>query len=276
VATLRARCPPGRDTAGLGNFGRILHNYAVELAIWDGSGVAVRGGTVTDLGEMDAAAPGRVEEGFDSMAPVGHDVESSAPGSDVESARPVGHDVESSAPGSDVESLAAVDKLADAVDGLVAPADTVGNQVLVDQSRAIRWAGPLFVVCAALLIPWIVVIALTLPSRQLSPNYDIAWAGFDVMLFAALACTAGCALRRSTYLSMAASWCAGLLVTDAWLDLVTTPGGRDRVEAIAMAAAVELPLTLLCGWLARHSQDITEKRLELVLRRARRTHSTGR
>jgi len=257
VATLRARCPPGRDTAGLGNFGRILHNYAVELAIWDGSGVAVRGGTVTDLGEMDAAAPGRVEEGFDSMAPVGHDVESSAPGSDV-------------------ESLAAVDKLADAVDGLVAPADTVGNQVLVDQSRAIRWAGPLFVVCAALLIPWIVVIALTLPSRQLSPNYDIAWAGFDVMLFAALACTAGCALRRSTYLSMAASWCAGLLVTDAWLDLVTTPGGRDRVEAIAMAAAVELPLTLLCGWLARHSQDITEKRLELVVRRARRTHSTGR
>jgi hypothetical protein len=51
--------------------------------------------------------------------------------------------------------------------------------------------------------------------RQLLPNYDIAWARFDVLLFAALASTAASALRRARCLANAASWSAALLATDA-------------------------------------------------------------
>lgn len=163
--------------------------------------------------------------------------------------------------------LAPLDRIATALDQKVPVAPTVDNRVLVDQARFTRWAGPLFAACAVLLLPWIVVIAVTLPSRQLSPNYDVAWAGFDVLLLAALACTAAAALRRSPYLGMAASWCAGLLTADAWFDVVTAPGGGDRWEAIAMAALVELPLAGLCVWLAKHSQDIAQRRLVLLARR---------
>jgi hypothetical protein len=59
-----------------------------------------------------------------------------------------------------------------------------------------------------------------------------------------------------------------LLVTDAWFDVMTAPSGRDLAEAISMACLVELPLAGTCLWLTRHSQDITARRLTLLLRKA--------
>lgn len=177
----------------------------------------------------------------------------------------------------DERATDAVDRVTRAIDDLVPESDYIGNEVLRDQSRTVRWAGTLFAVCALLLIPWIIVIAVTLPARQLSPNYDIAWAGYDVFLFAALACTAGSALRRSRHLGMTASWSAALLVVDAWFDVMTSPSGFDRLEAAAMAAFVELPLALACVWLTIHAQDIADLRVKLLLRERpspRRTLST--
>ncbi|HEX2904883.1 MAG TPA: hypothetical protein VHO01_15630 [Jatrophihabitans sp.] len=164
--------------------------------------------------------------------------------------------------------MSGADKVADAVDGLVSPADEPGNLVVPDESRAVRWAGPFFALCAALLVPWIVVIFVTLPSRQLSPNYDIAWAGFDVLLCAALASTAITTLRRSRLLAIAAGWASALLVTDAWFDVLTSPAGSGRVEAVIMAVVVELPLAAICLWLSWHSTDIAERRLRLLMRAA--------
>jgi hypothetical protein len=63
-----------------------------------------------------------------------------------------------------------------------------------------------------LLLPWIVYVAASLASRQVSPNYDTAWAGFDVMLPVAFASTAYFALGRSRYLSTAATATAVLLL----------------------------------------------------------------
>jgi hypothetical protein len=53
---------------------------------------------------------------------------------------------------------------------------------------------------SVLLLPWTIYLAVSLPSGQISPDYDTAWAGFDVML---LAGTAWFALRRSRCLSTA-------------------------------------------------------------------------
>lgn len=134
-----------------------------------------------------------------------------------------------------------------------------------------HWVGILLAVAAILLVPWIIYIAINLPARELSPNYDLAWAGFDVMLFAALACTAVTALRHSPWLGLSAAWAAGLLVPDAWFDIVTAPDGRTLFRALAMAFLVELPLAALCVWLVIQSRAVTEHRIQNLLRQSQTT-----
>ena len=165
------------------------------------------------------------------------------------------------------------EEVADQLDGLVAPADEPENAVLVDNARVVRWAGPAFALFSLILLPWIAYLAYSLPSRQVSA--DVAWAGFDVMLLAALAGTGYFALRRSRYLATAATAAATLLVVDAWFDVMTTLPGQ-RLEPVALAAGVELPLAAVCVWLSLHTQQLAERRLVLLLRRGRKTEARSR
>ena len=164
------------------------------------------------------------------------------------------------------------EEVADHLDGLVAPADEPENAVLVDNARVVRWAGPAFALFSLILLPWIAYLAYSLPSRQVSADYDVAWAGFDVML---LAGTGYFALRRSRYLATAAAAAATLLVVDAWFDVMTTLPGQ-RLEPVALAAGVELPLAAVCVWLSLHTQQLAERRLVLLLRRGRMTEARSR
>jgi hypothetical protein len=156
------------------------------------------------------------------------------------------------------------------LDELVKPAREPENAVLVDNARVVRWAGPAFVLFSLILLPWVAYLAYSLPSRQLSADYDAAWAGFDVMLLVALAATGYFALRRSRYLAMAATAAATLLAVDAWFDVMTTLPGQ-RLEPVVLAAGVELPLASVCVWLSFHTQHLAERRLVLLLRRGRKT-----
>jgi hypothetical protein len=155
------------------------------------------------------------------------------------------------------------------LDGLVETSAEPENELLTDEYRAVRWTGHLFGLFSLILVPWTWYLAETLPSRQLSPHYDVAWAGFDVMLLAGLASTAYFALRRSRYLAAAASATAALLVVDVWFDVVTTPAAQ-RLESIVLAVVVELPLALVCLWLSYHTHQLAERRIVLLLRRRRR------
>jgi hypothetical protein len=163
----------------------------------------------------------------------------------------------------------AAERVADQLDSLVPISDEVGNQVLTDNARLVRWTAPLFVGCAVVLAPWIVIAGLTLPERQLSRNFDVAWAGYDVILLIGLVCTAVTALRRSRRLPIAAAATGALLTADAWFDVLTTPAGWELVQAIAMSLLAELPLAAICFWLAWHSQEFAEQRIVLLLRRHR-------
>jgi hypothetical protein len=154
------------------------------------------------------------------------------------------------------------------LDALVPTAPEPENAVLTDQTRIVRWVGPLFAVCSVLLLPWTIYLGATLPSRQLSPHYDAAWTGFDVILLAALASTAYFALRRSRYLATSAAATAALLVVDAWFDVMTSPGSQ-LLESLLLAALVELPLAAVCMWLSHHTEQLTERRVMLLLRRRR-------
>lgn len=158
------------------------------------------------------------------------------------------------------------------LDTMVAPAAEPENAVLVDDSRLVRWAGPTFALLSLLLAPWTVYLAITLPRHATAPNYDVAWSGFDVMLLTALAATAYTSLRRSRYLSTAATAAAVLLVVDSWFDVLTSTGG-ERLRAVALAAVIQLPLAALCLWLSRHAHQLASERLLILLRR---TRDTGR
>jgi hypothetical protein len=139
-------------------------------------------------------------------------------------------------------------------------------------SRRARWAGPVFAVLAVLMVPWPVYLAVSLPSEQRSAHYDLAWAGFDVGLFAVLVWAAWSAATRSRWLAVAASLNAGFLVVDAWFDVVTAPDRRELMMALASAALIELPLAAVSVWLAVNGQRIIERRITLhVLRRRHRS-----
>jgi type IV secretory pathway component VirB8 len=167
------------------------------------------------------------------------------------------------------------EEVAHQLDELVEPAREPENAVLTDNARVVRWAGPVFVVFSLILLPWIVYLAYSLPSRQVSADYDVAWAGFDVMLVLALAGTGYFALRRSRYLATAAAATATLLVVDAWFDVMTTLPGQ-RLEPVALAVLVELPLASVCVWLSFHTQQLAERRLVLLLRRRPKTAARER
>ena len=157
----------------------------------------------------------------------------------------------------------------DKLDQLVDAAPEPENAVLTDDARVVRWTGPMFVLFSLILLPWTVYLARTLPSRQVSPNYDVTWAGFDLFLLGLLATTAYFALRRSRYLSTAAAATAALLVVDAWFDCMTTPAAQ-RWQSFLLCFLVELPLASLCLWLSYHTHQIAERRILLLRRRRRR------
>jgi hypothetical protein len=154
------------------------------------------------------------------------------------------------------------------INAMAAQQPDAENAVPADEIRVVRWIGRLFALFSLLLLPWTVYLARSLPSQQVSTNYDTAWAGFDVLLALALAGTAYFALCRSGYLATAASATATLLVVDAWFDVLTTPGVQ-RIESVLLAALVELPLAAVCIWLSWHTQQLEERRIVLLVRRHR-------
>ena len=53
-----------------------------------------------------------------------------------------------------------------------------------DPTPAPRWASHVFVALGAVLVPWTLWLAATLPERHVARNFDVAWSGFDVALAA--------------------------------------------------------------------------------------------
>jgi predicted branched-subunit amino acid permease len=117
-----------------------------------------------------------------------------------------------------------------------------------------RWVVPLFALGALLLVPWVALLAATLPSAHQAEHWDIAWAGFDVALALLFVAVAVAAWRRSPWLESAAAATATLLVVDAWFDVLTSSTRTEYFVSIGEAAFVELPLAVLCLLLARNAE----------------------
>ena len=123
-----------------------------------------------------------------------------------------------------------------------------------------RRSVPVFLGAAAIvLVPWIAWLASSLPCRYVSQHWGIAWAGFDTALAVALALTCTAALRRAPWLDRTAVVTATLLAADAWFDIVTSRGAAAVALATIEAIALELPVALLCLWLARVVRPATTR-----------------
>jgi hypothetical protein len=110
-----------------------------------------------------------------------------------------------------------------------------------------RWVTPLLALTAVGLVPWTLYLTFTLPSRQVTDHYDVAWVVFDIALLSVIAVTTICALRGSEWLVPFAAVTGTMLVCDAWFDVVTSIGGNDWVEAVLEAIFAELPLAAVCA-----------------------------
>jgi len=137
-------------------------------------------------------------------------------------------------------------------------------------ATAPRWASHLLLGLGAVLVPWTLWLAATLPSRHVARNFDVAWSGFDIMLAVVLIATGAWLLRAATWTQGAAAASATLLVCDAWFDVVTSAPGAERMEAVGMAVLAELPVAVACAMIAlsaahnaHHSQRLQAMLLRL-------------
>ena len=132
-----------------------------------------------------------------------------------------------------------------------------------------RWVAPVFAVLGAATIPWTAYLAMTLPDQARTHNYRAAWVGFDLMLIAMLLATAYLAWRGRRLVGLLAASTATMLVVDAWFDVMTSRR-VDVMSAVLSAVLIELPLAAVCGWIGLHVEQVVDRRIRQLARRAGR------
>jgi hypothetical protein len=75
-----------------------------------------------------------------------------------------------------------------------------------------------------------------------------------------LAVLAWATLRRHAATGPVAAVASMMLVVDAWFDIFTSSAGQgELVLAITLAVCGELPLAILCAWVAVHAERIRSR-----------------
>ena len=116
------------------------------------------------------------------------------------------------------------------------------TDVLERVRRHRRHTLELLTVCAVGLVPWTVVLALTLPSEYKVHQWRVSWVGFDVLLVVAMASTAILGRLRHRAVIVSGLAMAVLLICDAWFDVSLAFGTSEVWLSAALAVFVELPL----------------------------------
>lgn len=135
---------------------------------------------------------------------------------------------------------------------LVAPQARAWRTARTPRTRTFRTPSTATVLTGAglVLLPWVVVLAKTMPRTAEVPHWSTAWIGLDLMLAAGLTGTGVLSRRRDPRASPVAAATAALLVMDAWFDVTTSAGTDGQGMALLLAAGAELPLAVACAVVA--------------------------
>ncbi|MFE5123831.1 hypothetical protein [Streptomyces sp. NPDC056669] len=141
---------------------------------------------------------------------------------------------------------------------LYAPAPAAAPATDARTARKARFALPprrirpesVLLASGAALVPWLYVLARTVPSTAQVGHWNVAWVGLDALEALGLLSTAALRKRGDDRHRLTAAATGALLVVDAWFDTVTAAPGGELAMAVAMAACAELPLAALCTALA--------------------------
>ncbi|MFD8393836.1 hypothetical protein ACFV2N_32695 [Streptomyces sp. NPDC059680] len=113
----------------------------------------------------------------------------------------------------------------------------VKASVRVTETGRKKWPLVLLGAAAVLLVPWTVVLGLTLPGSAEVGNWPLAWIGLDVLMATGCAATAFLGLRGDARARLTASATASVAVLDAWFDITTAGTGAPLAEALLCAVA---------------------------------------
>lgn len=116
--------------------------------------------------------------------------------------------------------------------------------------RLPRWSFLFYACGAAILLPWTIYLSIKLPTRELSRDWDVVWAGFDIFIIFLMALTAYFAARKSIWIILSASALGTSLLVDGWFDVLTSRPGTDKLHSLLLAIFVELPVALISWHIA--------------------------
>lgn len=122
-----------------------------------------------------------------------------------------------------------------------------------DHGSGRQWLGRGLIAAGIGMIPWLVVLAISLPASAHAEHWSMAWVGLDGAEGLALLATGLLLIRRDDRCSLTAAVAATLVLIDAWFDVTTATPGVAEITALAMAACIEVPVSLLCAALAVRS-----------------------
>jgi hypothetical protein len=126
------------------------------------------------------------------------------------------------------------------------------------------------------MIPWIFILACSLPSTIRAVHWSTAWAGLDALEAVGLMTTGVALVGRRSWLCLPAAITSALLVVDAWFDITTSAPGPAATVAIAMAVFLELPVAGLCAVLAiRHAPGCTARHVAAATSREAENSPSG-
>jgi hypothetical protein len=117
------------------------------------------------------------------------------------------------------------------------------------------WLPRALCAAAALLVPWIVVLALNVRGHFGKRNLSNAWVWLDVIEVVALVLLAVLVRRRHRATSPLASATAVLLAMDAFFDLWSAHRGSAYLLAQVLAYSAELPSAAVLAVLSWYSLE---------------------
>jgi len=91
-----------------------------------------------------------------------------------------------------------------------------------------------------------------------------AWSGFDTALAVLFVATAFAAFRRSPWVGVLAASLGTMLLVDAWFDVMLESHSDERRNAVFLALFAELPMAIVCFWIAYRTEHFLSEMVEEV------------